>query len=434
MKPVDLIRKKRFGGELTEQEIRAFVKGVVDGEFADYQTAAMLMAICTMGMSDRETLALTLAMEKSGQTLSLSDVPGVKADKHSTGGVGDTTTLILTPLVAACGVKMAKMSGRGLGFTGGTLDKLESIPGMSVSMEIPEFKRQVAEIGCAVIGQSAELAPADKILYALRDVTGTVDSVPLIVSSILSKKLAAGCDVVVLDVKYGCGSNSGDSEEAKKLAEFMVRIGSLSGRRFSALVTGMEQPLGAYVGNALEVEEAIDVLAGRSAGDLKTVALELGAHILRNAGAARSVEEGRKKLTEKLESGEGLKKLAELIQAQGGDARVAYDTSLLPKAKERLQVRALKSGYLARVATDRIGDAAKLLGAGREKKTDVIDPAVGIVVKKRIGDRVEMGDVLCEVHANPASDTQGALALLNIAFVITADAPEIPPLIKYVVE
>ena len=434
MKPVDLIRKKRFGGELTEQEIRAFVKGVVDGEFADYQTAAMLMAICTMGMSDRETLALTLAMEKSGQTLSLSDVPGVKADKHSTGGVGDTTTLILTPLVAACGVKMAKMSGRGLGFTGGTLDKLESIPGMSVSMEIPEFKRQVAEIGCAVIGQSAELAPADKILYALRDVTGTVDSVPLIVSSILSKKLAAGCDVVVLDVKYGCGSNSGDSEEAKKLAEFMVRIGSLSGRRFSALVTGMEQPLGAYVGNALEVEEAIDVLAGRSAGDLKTVALELGAHILRNAGAARSVEEGRKKLTEKLESGEGLKKLAELIQAQGGDARVAYDTSLLPKAKERLQVRALKSGYLARVATNRIGDAAKLLGAGREKKTDVIDPAVGIVVKKRIGDRVEMGDVLCEVHANPASDTHGALALLNIAFVITADAPEIPPLIKYVVE
>ena len=434
MKPVDLIRKKRFGGELTEQEIRAFVKGVVDGEFADYQTAAMLMAICTMGMSDRETLALTLAMEKSGQTLSLSDVPGVKADKHSTGGVGDTTTLILTPLVAACGVKMAKMSGRGLGFTGGTLDKLESIPGMSVSMEIPKFKRQVAEIGCAVIGQSAELAPADKILYALRDVTGTVDSVPLIVSSILSKKLAAGCDVVVLDVKYGCGSNSGDSEEAKKLAEFMVRIGSLSGRRFSALVTGMEQPLGAYVGNALEVEEAIDVLAGRSAGDLKTVALELGAHILRNAGAARSVEEGRKLLNEKLESGEGLKKLAELIQAQGGDARVAYDTSLLPKAKERLQVRALKSGYLARVATNRIGDAAKLLGAGREKKTDVIDPAVGIVVKKRIGDRVEMGDVLCEVHANPASDTQGALALLNISFVITADAPEIPPLIKYVVE
>ena len=434
MKPVDLIRKKRVGGELTEQEIRAFVKGVVDGEFADYQTAAMLMAICTMGMSDRETLALTLAMEKSGQTLSLSDVPGVKADKHSTGGVGDTTTLILTPLVAACGVKMAKMSGRGLGFTGGTLDKLESIPGMSVTMEIPEFKRQVAEIGCAVIGQSAELAPADKILYALRDVTGTVDSVPLIVSSILSKKLAAGCDVVVLDVKYGCGSTAGDSEDAKKLAEFMVRIGSLSGRRFSALVTGMEQPLGAYVGNALEVEEAIDVLSGRSAGDLKTVALELGAHILRNAGAARSVEEGRKQLSEKLESGEGLKKLAELIHAQGGNPQVAYDTSLLPKAKERLQVRALKSGYLARVATDRIGDAAKLLGAGREKKTDVIDPAVGIVVKKRIGDRVEMGDVLCEVHANPASDTQGALALLNIAFAITADVPEIPPLIKYVVE
>lgn len=311
---------------------------------------------------------------------------------------------------------------------------MESIPGMSVSMEIPEFKRQVTEVGCAVIGQSADLAPADKILYALRDVTGTVDCVPLIVSSILSKKLAAGCDVVVLDVKYGCGSTAGDSDEAKKLAEFMVRIGSLSGRRFSALVTGMEQPLGAYVGNALEIEEAIDVLSGRRAGDLKTVALELGAHILRNAGIAQYVDEGRKMLNEKLENGEGLKKLAELIQAQGGDPQVVYDTSRLPKAKDTLHVRSLKSGYLASVATDRIGEAAKLLGAGREKKTDVIDPAVGLIVKKRIGDRVEMGDVLCEVHANPASDVQGALALLNIAFGITADKPEIPPLIKYVVE
>lgn len=434
MKPVDLIRKKRFGGELTEQEIRAFVSGVVSGEIADYQIAAMLMAICIMGMSDRESLALTLAMERSGKTLSLADIPGVKADKHSTGGVGDTTTLILVPLVAACGVKMAKMSGRGLGFTGGTLDKLESIPGMSTSKEIDGFKKQVTDIGCAVIGQSADLAPADKILYALRDVTGTVDCVPLIVSSILSKKLAAGCDVVVLDVKYGSGSTAGDSEEAKKLAEFMVRIGSLSGRRFSALVTGMEQPLGSYIGNALEVEEAIDVLAGRTKGDLRTVAIELGAHILRNAGAVKTVEQGRAMLIEKLESGEGLKKLAQLIKAQGGDPNVVYNTALLPKAKEVRLVKAFKSGYLAKVATDRIGNAAKLLGAGREKKTDDIDPAVGIIVKKRIGDAVEVGDVLCEVHANPASDTKGALALLNTTFSISAAAPEIPPLIKYVVE
>jgi len=434
MKPVDIIRKKRFGGELTEQEIRYFVKGVVDGTFADYQSAAMLMAICTMGMSDRETLALTLAMEKSGQTLNLSDIPGVKADKHSTGGVGDTTTLILVPLVAACGVKMAKMSGRGLGFTGGTLDKLESIPGLSVDMEIPEFRKQVTDIGCAVIGQSADLAPADKVLYALRDVTGTVDCAPLIVSSILSKKLAAGCDVVVLDVKYGDGATTGDEEQAKKLAEFMVRIGEMSGRRFSALVTGMEQPLGNYIGNALEVEEAIDVLAGRTQGDLKTVAIELGAHILRNSEAVKTVAEGRAMLNEKLASGEGLKKLSEMIAAQGGDARVVYDTSLLPKAKDRYQVKSFKSGYLSKVAADKIGNAAKLLGAGREKKTDVIDPAVGLIIKKRIGDTVEMGEVLCEVHANPTSDIKGALALLNTCFTVTAGKPAKPELIKYVIE
>ena len=319
MNTVELIRKKRFGGELTEQEIRDFIKGVTTGEIADYQISAMLMAICMAGMSDRETLALTLAMEKSGQTLSLKDIPGVKADKHSTGGVGDTTTLILVPLVAACGVKMAKMSGRGLGFTGGTLDKLESIPGFRVELPIEDFKRQVREIGCAVVGQNADLAPADKVLYALRDVTGTVDCMPLIVSSILSKKLAAGCDVVVLDVKYGSGALAGDARQAKELAEFMVRLGSMSGRKFSALVTGMEQPLGAYVGNALEVEEAIQVLSGQVQGDLKTVALELGAYILRNAGAVKSVQEGRALLNRKLNSGEGLKKLAAMIQAQGPD-------------------------------------------------------------------------------------------------------------------
>jgi pyrimidine-nucleoside phosphorylase len=434
MKPVDLIRKKRFGGELNEQEIRAFVNGVVNGEFEDYQTAAMLMAICTMGMSDRETLALTIAMEKSGDVLNLSDIPGIKADKHSSGGVGDTTTLILVPLVAACGVKMAKMSGRGLGFTGGTLDKLEAIPGMSVDISVENFKKQVREIGCAVVGQSAELAPADKVLYALRDVTGTVDCTPLIVSSILSKKLAAGCDVVVLDVKYGSGSMAGTAEDAKKLAETMVRIGSMSGRRFSALVTSMEQPLGAYVGNALEVEEAIDVLSGKARGDLKNVALELGAHILRNAGAAPDISTGRKMLNEKLKSGEGLRLLAEMIKAQGGDPEVVYDTALLPKAQNIYHVRAMKDGYLSRVATANIGNAAKLLGAGREKKTDVIDPAVGIIVKKRLGDEVRMGEILCEVHANPASDHQAALGILNNTFTITPARPEKTELIKYVVE
>ena len=434
MRPVDLIRKKRFGGELNEQEIRAFVNGVVSGEFEDYQTAAMLMAICTMGMSDRETLALTIAMEKSGDVLDLSDIPGVKADKHSSGGVGDTTTLILVPLVAACGVKMAKMSGRGLGFTGGTLDKLESIPGMSVGISVEDFKKQVRGIGCAVVGQSAELAPADKILYALRDVTGTVDCVPLIVSSILSKKLAAGCDVVVLDVKYGSGSMAGSAEDAKRLAEIMVRIGSMSGRRFSALVTCMDQPLGTYVGNALEVKEAIDVLSGKTGGDLRTVSLELGAHILRNAGAVPDIAAGLKILSQKLESGEGLKKLADMIRAQGGNPDVAYDTSLLPRAQKIYNVRAMKDGYLSKVATSSIGNAAKLLGAGREKKTDAIDPAVGIVVKKRIGDEVRMGESLCEIHANPASDHQGALNILNNACTISHERPENPELIKYVIE
>lgn len=434
MNPVDLIRKKRFGGELNEHEIRTFIKAVTEGTIEDYQIAAMLMAICTMGMTDRETLAITLAMEHSGKILDLSDIPGIKADKHSSGGVGDTTTLILVPLVAACGVKMAKMSGRGLGFTGGTLDKLESIPGLSTEKNIDAFKSQVRDIGCAVIGQSDELAPADKILYALRDVTGTVDCMPLIVSSILSKKLAAGCDVVVLDVKYGSGSTAGSEAEAKTLAEIMVRIGSMSGRRFSALVTGMEQPLGNYIGNALEVEEAIDVLSGKTEGDLKTVAIELGAYILRNSGAAKDLAAARRMLLEKIENGEGLKRLAEMIAAQGGDPGVVYDVSLLPKAKKIYNVRAMKDGYLSKVATDSVGNAARALGAGRVKKTDDIDPAVGIIIKKRIGDAVRMGDVLCEIHANPASDHQSALTILNNAFSISQTKPVIPELIKYVVE
>ena len=434
MNPVDIIRKKRFGEELNEMEIRAFVDGVVDGSIADYQISALLMAICISGMSDRETLALTLAMAKSGDTLDLSDIPGVKADKHSTGGVGDTTSLVLVPLVAACGVKMAKMSGRGLGFTGGTLDKLESIPGMRIDLDIARFKKQVTEIGCAIIGQTAELAPADKVLYALRDVTGTVDSMPLVVSSILSKKLAAGCDVVVLDTKTGSGAIMDSFEKSKQLAEMMVRIGKLSGKKFSALLTDMDQPLGNYIGNALEVEEAIDILAGRAGGDLKEVALMLGAHILHNAGAAKSVEIGVKMLEEKIENGEGLKKFAEMIAAQGGDPRVCEDTGRLPKARTLIDIKADRSGYVSSMATSDLGNAAKLLGAGREKKTDVLDLSVGIVMKKRIGDAVKKGDVLCTLHVGEKSDRMGAYNMVRRAIHIGDEKPEKKALILAVVE
>ena len=434
MNPCDIIRKKRFGGELNETEIRAFVDGVVDGSFADYQASALLMAICINGMTDRETLALTLAMAKSGETLNLSDIPGIKADKHSTGGVGDTTSLVLVPLVAACGVKMAKMSGRGLGFTGGTLDKMESIPGMSIDMDVDAFKRQVTDIGCAIIGQTAELAPADKVLYALRDVTATVDCMPLVVSSILSKKLAAGCDVVVLDVKSGSGAIMDTPEKSRRLAEMMVRIGNLSGKRFSALITDMDQPLGNYIGNALEVEEAIDILAGRTQGALKDVALELGAHILRNAGAVATVNEGVKLLDSKIRSGEGLKKLAEMIAAQGGDPRVCEDTGLLPKAKTLIDIKADRDGYVSSMVTSDIGNAAKLLGAGRERKTDALDLAVGIVMKVRVGDHVKKGDVLCTLHAGERSDRTGAYNLMKRSIAISDEKPAPRPLIQAVVE
>ena len=434
MNPCDIIRKKRFGGELSELEIRAFVDGVVDGSFADYQISALLMAICINGMTDRETLALTLAMAKSGDTLDLSDVPGVKADKHSTGGVGDTTSLILVPLVAACGVKMAKMSGRGLGFTGGTLDKLESIPGMSISRDIDAFKRQVREVGCAIVGQTAELAPADKVLYALRDVTATVDCLPLVVSSILSKKLAAGCDVVVLDVKTGSGAIMDTPEKSRQLAQMMVRIGNLSGKRFSALITDMDQPLGNYIGNALEVEEAIDVLAGRTQGDLKAVALTLGAHILRNAGAAGSVDEGIAMLERKIASGEGLRVFGDMIAAQGGDRRVVEDTGLLPKAPRRVELRADRAGYVTRMHTSDIGNAAKLLGAGRERKTDALDLSVGIVMHKRLGDAVKRDDVLATLHVGEKSDRIGAYNLLKRSIEIGDAKPEPVPLIRDVVE
>ncbi len=425
-----LLTKKRFAQELSTQEIREFVAGVTSGEFADYQISAMLMAICINGMSKRETLDLTMEMARSGDTLDLSQIDGVKADKHSTGGVGDTTSLVLTPLVAACGVKMAKMSGRGLGFTGGTLDKLESVPGLSVDMDSDRFTETVNRVGCAIIGQTKSLAPADKVLYALRDVTATVDCLPLVVSSILSKKIAAGADVIMLDVKTGSGAIMDTYEKSMELAREMVAIGSLTGRRFAALVTDMNQPLGNCVGNALEVREAIDILAGRVEGDLKTVSLELGARILKLCGKARSLGEGLQMLAEKLSSGEGLKKLGEMFASQGGDGRVVYDTSLLPDAPCVESVKSPKCGYISKVNTGDIGNAAKALGAGRERKEQKIDLSVGLIMKKRIGDFVNAGDVICEMHISGNSDAARARALVEGAIELS-DKPVMPPKLIY---
>ncbi len=430
----ELLYKKRMGRELSGEEIREFVSGVTSGAYADYQISAMLMAIAINGMNARETVDLTIQMAASGDMLDLSGISGVKCDKHSTGGVGDTTSLVLAPLVAACGVKVAKMSGRGLGFTGGTLDKLEAIPGFSVSMEPERFIRTVDKSGLAIIGQTASLAPCDKVLYALRDVTATVDVQPLIVSSILSKKIAAGADVIVLDVKTGSGAMMTTPESAFELARAMVDIGNRTGRKFAALVTDMNQPLGRYVGNALEVEEALDILAGRAGGDLKTVALMLGAHILRLSGVCDTAAEGVSLLESRIQNGDGLKKFAEMVKNQGGDERAVYDTSLLPKAERTEEVLAEESGYLDGISTNLIGYAAKALGAGRERKEDAIDPAVGLVMNKRLGERVQKGESIMTLHTGRISNVQLAREYISRSVTISASPRERPPLIYGEVE
>ncbi len=434
MNMVDVIQKKKAGGMLSPEEIRAFARGAADGSVPDYQLAALLMAICWRGMTAEETACLTMEMMHSGSVVDLSAIDGVCVDKHSTGGVGDTTTLVLVPLAAACGAKVAKLSGRGLGHTGGTLDKLESIPGCSVNVSIGDFIRQVQEIGCAVIGQTQDLCPADKALYALRDVTGTVDCIPLIASSIVSKKLASGAGAIVLDVKTGSGAIMPTYEKSLELGRTMVDIGNRTGRKFAALVTDMNQPLGNYVGNALEVYEAIEILTGRAEGDLKTVSLMLGAHILRLAGVVSTVDEGVRMLEEKIRSGEGLKKLSELFACEGGDPRVPYEPDRLPKAPKQVDLFSDADGYVAGIHTDKIGYAAKALGAGRERKEDKIDLSVGIVMKKRLGDRVKKGEPLLTMHVSKISDVPRAEALAREAFHFTDTKPETPELIRGVVE
>ena len=395
---ISILEDKKHGRALSREQIAYFVKGAADHSIPNYQLAALLMAIRLMGMDARETADLTMEMAASGDMLS-PDVGGVPVDKHSTGGVGDTTTLVLAPLVAACGGKVLKMSGRGLGHTGGTIDKLESIRGMKVELPEEEFVSIVRSVGCAVVGQSAQLAPADKTLYALRDVTATVDSIPLIVSSILSKKFAAGAKAIVLDVKTGSGALMPTLEASIELARAMVNIGHHAGRSIVAVVSGMEEPLGSHVGNALEVKEAIDILSGRAAGPLKRVSLFLGSQMLVASGVAKTEEEALDRLNKALDSGAGLAKLKEMISAQGGDSRVCDDLSLLPQAPVIYHVKAVADGYLAHVNGTALGLAAQRMGAGRVSKEDIIDPAVGFVMEKRIGDFVKAGDTVCTLHA-----------------------------------
>ncbi len=397
---ISIIERKKLGLELTAEEIRTFASGAADGSVKDYQLAALLMAIRLVGMTDRETADLTMAMAKSGEMLD-PDVGGVPVDKHSTGGVGDTTTLILAPLVAACGGKVLKMSGRGLGHTGGTIDKMESIPGMRVTLPTEEFVRIVREIGCCVVGQSERLAPADKRLYALRDVTSTVDSVPLIASSILSKKFASGAGAIVLDVKTGSGALMATEQASLALARTMVRIGTLAGRRITAVISGMEEPLGSHVGNALEVREAIDVLSGKCPEDipLTRVALYLGVHMLTLSGVARGMDEARGMLLKKLRDGSGLEKFREMIIRQGGDPRVCDDTSLLGTAPVVREILSPRDGYLRATDCMRLGYAAQHMGAGRRTKEDRIDLRVGFVMRRRIGDPCRRGESICTLHA-----------------------------------
>ncbi|EEL38815.1 Pyrimidine-nucleoside phosphorylase [Bacillus toyonensis] len=397
---VDLIAKKRDGQALTTEEINFIVEGYTNGDIPDYQVSSLAMAIFFQDMNDQERADLTMAMVNSGDTIDLSAIEGVKVDKHSTGGVGDTTTLVLGPLVAALGVPVAKMSGRGLGHTGGTIDKLEAVPGFHVEIENDEFMRLVNENKIAVIGQSGNLTPADKKLYALRDVTATVNSIPLIASSIMSKKIAAGADAIVLDVKTGAGAFMKTDEDAKRLAEAMVRIGNNVGRNTMAVISDMSQPLGEAIGNALEVQEAIDTLQGKGPKDLEELCLTLGSQMVYLAGQASSLEDAREKLIEVMNNGKALESFKTFLSAQGGDASVVDDPSKLPQAQFKIEVEAKEDGYVSEIVADEIGTAAMLLGAGRATKESEIDLAVGLMLRKKVGDSVRKGDSLVTIYAN----------------------------------
>ena len=400
MRMVDLIEKKRDGYELSKEEIDFIIENYTNGNIPDYQMSAFAMAVFFKGMNDIESTNLAIAMLNSGDAMDLSCIDGVKVDKHSTGGVGDKVSLVLAPLVASLGVKFAKMSGRGLGHTGGTLDKLESIPGFDISRSYEEFIKQVNEIGLAIVGQTGNLTPADKKLYALRDVTATVNSIPLIASSIMSKKLASGSNAICLDVKVGSGAFMKNIDEATKLAQLMVQIGKNAGRSMTAILTDMDEPLGKAVGNQLEVIEAINTLNGNGPKDLTNICLEIGSYLVLDAKVANSLEEAKKLLIRQIENKEGLNKLVELVEAQGGDSTYITNPEQFNEAKSIIPVISDRSGYVTHINALEIGLSSMLLGGGRETMEDVIDPSVGVILEKKIDDFVNAGEVLAYIHSN----------------------------------
>lgn len=425
---VDIIEKKRDGKELTTEEIQFCIKGYTDGSIPDYQMSALTMAIVFQGMSEAERATLTMAMVESGDQIDLSAIHGTKVDKHSTGGVGDTTTLVLGPLVASVGVPVAKMSGRGLGHTGGTIDKLESVEGFHVELENEEFVRLVNQNKIAVIGQSGNLTPADKKLYALRDVTGTVESIPLIASSIMSKKIAAGADAIVLDVKTGAGAFMKTLEDSRELAKAMVRIGNNVGRRTMAVISDMSQPLGFAIGNALEVKEAIDTLKGEGPEDLTELCLTLGSHMVLLAEKATNVEEAREMLKNAIKDGSALETLKVFLRSQGGDDSVVDDPSRLPQATFKIEVEAKEEGYIAEIIADEMGTAAMLLGAGRATKESEIDLAVGLLLKKKIGDQVQVGESIVTIYSN-FENVQEVIEKIYNSITITKEKVSAPILV-----
>lgn len=434
MRMYDIIMKKRNGGRLSSEEIQFFIAGYTQGEIPDYQVSALMMAIYFQGMDEEETLALTMAMAHSGDMLDLSSIMGTKVDKHSTGGVGDKTSLALVPMVAACGISVAKMSGRGLGHTGGTIDKLESFPGFTTGISREHFIRQVNEIGISIMGQTADLAPADKKLYALRDVTATVDNMSLIASSIMSKKLAAGADAIVLDVKTGSGAFMKTLEDSLALAREMVRIGNGAGRHTIAVVSDMDQPLGRAVGNALEVKEAIDTLRGQGPADFVELCMTLGSQMLIAGGRAQEEGQARAMLQEAVSSGAALEKLAAFVQAQGGDPAPVYDTGLLPRAAWVEPIPANTDGYIRSIRCDEIGVCSLLLGGGRETKDSEIDLSVGLVLTAKVGDYVKAGEPLAYIHFNDQAKAVAARDRFYQAYTLSREKSEAPALIHQVLD